>query len=600
VSTNAPWLAWLRRRLRTEERGFTLVELMVAQGIILVSLLSLAYTATIGFTDIALARQRQFANGLANGLIEQVRALPFDQLKTGLSTSDATIPTDAKITGAGCGTWQYRPITTAPLETVACGTNPVSVPLNPHRAIVFDPQRVTAYTRFVYVTVYNNDLTLNAYRITSVVEWTPPQRGAVRASVQAQTVAYSPLAGSGSCGTTANHPFPAPCQPFIYATAQLPAASIQIIPTPATFPGGVRGMDIEKASLYSVGQSVTAQAEQVTAVSGRVLTSGIDFKRTSTTLAVAGQQVVTSTADNDPSQPGGENDPLDSLTGSPPQTFSFTDDDFFGVSYSAGDTIRAMGTMTAGTSNPCGGETDGLACARSSGTAVSLNRARLEVNQGGVDLDEAVIASMAGGSAESTALAHRDLPAGLDGSMGARVTRVLPTVVLGGLPADFAPPAGWDTAAGLIRVSGYTATLEAQAGESSTSLPLAGAVTAGTVQFWNGTGYTTIPTSTLTSTVQTAFTVSFDQVRVMDGKDVRVTMVGTFLAGGLTISSTGTSLNRTRGEVRALPALIGSMTYALRIGPTTDSEQLQAALTLNVDLGTQIANASYTPAPGGA
>src|SRR5688572_24873698 len=73
VNMFAPLLRTLRRRLRTEERGFTVVELMVAQGIILVSLLSLAYTATVGFQDIALARQREGANALANRVIEQVR-----------------------------------------------------------------------------------------------------------------------------------------------------------------------------------------------------------------------------------------------------------------------------------------------------------------------------------------------------------------------------------------------------------------------------------------------------------------------------------------------------------------------------------------------
>ncbi len=572
---------------------------MVAQGIILVSLLSLAYTATIGFTDIALARQRQGANGLANRLIEQVRALPFQHIQTGLSTTDSTVVAggdSGKILGSGCGTGNlcYRPTTTAPLERIARGNNPASVPLNPHRATT--TVGVTPYTRYVYITVVNNDLTLNAYRITVVVEWTPPHRGAVRASVQAQTIAYSPQ----GCTSTATHPFAAPCQPFIYSGAQLPAASIQVIPEPnQSFTGGIRGLDLEKASIYSVGQSANAQAEQVTAVAGRALTSGIDLKRIGVSATPSGQQVVLSTADNDPSQPGGEHDDLSSVLGSGGTTLSLVDDDLFAVSHTAGDTISAMGTMNAGTSHPCGGQTDDLACARTTGTGNSLNRVRLQVDQGGVDLEDAVIAQMSGSAIASSALVHRDLPTGLDGSMGVQLTRSLPNVLLGGLPTDFAGPTGWNTALGLVSVSGYSATLEAQAGESTSALPLSGAVTAGTVQFWNGTGYTTIPTSTLTSTVQTSFPVAFDVTRIIDGKDVRVVMDGNFLAGGLTISSTGTSTNRTQAEVRALPALAGSMIYRIFIGPNTDSEQLQAALTFNVDLGTQIASASYSTAPGG-
>src|SRR2546430_7766984 len=95
------FLRWIRVRL-APEGGFTLVELMVALGVILLALLAMAYTATIGFSDIALARQRQGATGLANQTIEQIRALPFDVLKKGLSNADLTGGGDPNITG-GCG-----------------------------------------------------------------------------------------------------------------------------------------------------------------------------------------------------------------------------------------------------------------------------------------------------------------------------------------------------------------------------------------------------------------------------------------------------------------------------------------------------------------
>src|SRR2546427_1042158 len=77
----------LRRRLRTEG-GFTLIELRAALGVILVAMVALAYTATIGFTDIGFARQRQGANELANQTMEQIRALPFDKLENGLDNTD--------------------------------------------------------------------------------------------------------------------------------------------------------------------------------------------------------------------------------------------------------------------------------------------------------------------------------------------------------------------------------------------------------------------------------------------------------------------------------------------------------------------------------
>src|SRR2546425_9353239 len=77
----------LRRRLRTEG-VFTLSELMAALGVIVVATIALAYTATIGFTDIGFARQRQGANELANQTMEQIRALPFDKLENGLDNTD--------------------------------------------------------------------------------------------------------------------------------------------------------------------------------------------------------------------------------------------------------------------------------------------------------------------------------------------------------------------------------------------------------------------------------------------------------------------------------------------------------------------------------
>src|SRR5207247_3371262 len=98
------FLRRLRSRVRSEG-GFTLIELMVAVGIMLVALLALAYTATIGFSDIALARQRQSASGRANQTMEQMRALPFDVLKKGPHNADLTPGSDPDITGGRSATY---------------------------------------------------------------------------------------------------------------------------------------------------------------------------------------------------------------------------------------------------------------------------------------------------------------------------------------------------------------------------------------------------------------------------------------------------------------------------------------------------------------
>src|SRR5207247_11198162 len=118
ASLTIAFLRRIRSRLRGEA-GFTLIELMVAVGIMLVALLAMAYTATIGFSDIALARQRQGANGLADQAMEQIRGLPFDTIKKGLATWD--VGTDANI--VTCGTLKgYKGLT--PTETIPTGGHP--------------------------------------------------------------------------------------------------------------------------------------------------------------------------------------------------------------------------------------------------------------------------------------------------------------------------------------------------------------------------------------------------------------------------------------------------------------------------------------------
>ena len=51
-------------------------------------LISLAVVVTAGFGYQARARQQQSANGVANGLMEEIRGLPFDKIKAGLLSTD--------------------------------------------------------------------------------------------------------------------------------------------------------------------------------------------------------------------------------------------------------------------------------------------------------------------------------------------------------------------------------------------------------------------------------------------------------------------------------------------------------------------------------
>src|SRR5262245_37252296 len=230
----------LRKRAHADEGGFTLIELMVAVTVLMVALVSLAYVVLVGFSDIAVARPRQGANGLANQTLEQVRALPFDTLKKGLSNADLTASTttgnasfDANITKNTCGAptvYCYKG------ESIPRGANANVVPLVPHQQNVTIGS--THYTIKVYVTYYNNVTTNNTFRVTTEVSWANSQVGGVSSKVTAQTIAFS---GTG-CLSTSTHPFAAPCQPFFYGSGSWDAGTI-------TMTGSVEGMNLSTASL---------------------------------------------------------------------------------------------------------------------------------------------------------------------------------------------------------------------------------------------------------------------------------------------------------------------------------------------------------------
>lgn len=71
---------------RSDERGFTLIELVVALTLISFAFTSLALVLTGGFGALAATRQRSSYVAVANAEIEKIRSMPYD--KVGVWTSD--------------------------------------------------------------------------------------------------------------------------------------------------------------------------------------------------------------------------------------------------------------------------------------------------------------------------------------------------------------------------------------------------------------------------------------------------------------------------------------------------------------------------------
>ena len=85
--------AMLRRRLRAlshDERGFTILETVIAITVMFAALVALAYTATIGFKSIAYSRERVTFDGVADRIMEEIRGQAYTKIQTGLLTSDLT------------------------------------------------------------------------------------------------------------------------------------------------------------------------------------------------------------------------------------------------------------------------------------------------------------------------------------------------------------------------------------------------------------------------------------------------------------------------------------------------------------------------------
>jgi prepilin-type N-terminal cleavage/methylation domain-containing protein len=586
----------LRLRLASEG-GFTLIELMVAIGIILVALLAMAYVATIGFSDIALARQRQSANGLANQAVEQVRALPFDTLKAGLANSD--VGADANITVNTCG---------VPPPTLYCyggeriptGNNAAVVPLVPHqRNITVGP---TTYTVSTYVTYLNNDVNSNAFRITVLVDWTNPARQGVSTQVQTQTVAFS---GEG-CLSEATHPFAGPCQPFFYGNASASEGRVEVT-------GEVADIEFESARVLTPSESSNLQVEQISSTQGITESSGATMKLLSQAEQTQGSEVETSAAENDPSAPGLDYGSVSVLgTGGSLQAVDGNGRNSITVSNSSGDAGTTTSTTSASIVNPiypCPvtglSENDYQPCGSSKSRQVGTMFTDLVLRKN-TDLGTARLVEILAAPADGSSFTHRQLQAGLDGMVHSVVTRTLGTVTLGALPSGLDPaavPVGWGGY--FIRVSGYSDSVTAQTG-TNTAAPVV--TRSGTVSYWNGIGYSSI--AIVPGAAANVPVASVDIATLVDGELLEIEVQGAvdlgclvWVAGCPTTggsSTTETILScspacpntRTAGTAKSNSPFVGDIHYTV----VYDGETL-AHLTLHVDLGTITAQNTYQPAP---
>jgi type II secretory pathway pseudopilin PulG len=584
---------WLARRRLDREEGFTFLEVMVAVTVILVSTLALAYTAGLAFTDIALARQRQSATGLANEAIEQARGLPFDTLAKGLANWDLSGDANVKACGANSCYKGER----IPTSGYTGDTN--IVPLVPHRrTIQVGP---TMFTVSVYVTYYKNQLAARTYTLTAEASWTLGARQGVASKVETQTIAYSPE----GCLSTATHPFAAPCQPFLYGTASAPEASIEIT-------GAIKGLPLDEANLLLPSQSSIMQVEQISAVYGSATASGATMTQLDGTSGSVGQSRASSAADNDPSQPDSEHD--SATTGAQTGGTLALDNGSNRLALTVGsnDTASSASTTSATIvpSHPCPDpldvdQNDGEPCGSSRATQAGELDASAYLERGSSDIGTVRLANIAAASSpligytDRALLPEATVCAGAvgDGCLRVDVVRSIGAVNLASLPSNLnlgIMPLGWTGY--LVSLHSFTDSVAVESGWGS-SAPTAGV--SGSVVYWNGLGYSTL---TLAPGMQPQ-QLNIPGLHVEDvigGSAISVDISATLTVGGTSTSEAFQTCDpacpttRTSASATSNAPLLGTITYRVVKGTSVIAD-----LTMQVNLGPIIAQATYQAAPSG-
>lgn len=606
---------WLRDRT-CDEDGFTLIETIIAVTIIFGSLLALAYTATIGFGYGDLARQKQAATGIANQTMEGVRGLAYDTMAKGLLSTD--LGSDTNIINCGGSPVVYRYLSCAAGSTPGSGEKIVNsasaanptVPLVPHRGTI--TKNGVAYTWSVYLT--NNCPTVDAasgcttaspYRITALVTWVAG-KNAPNKLVRIQSLIYSP----SGCRSTSTHPFAAPCQSFFFGTSTVPQGQLTV----TAVSGGISGLTFTSGDLFTGSVESSVQQEQLTQAQGAYTPVGIRVVDSGGTTTSGAAQETTTAADSDPGSSSVSSYSTATLT-SPGSASTLTSPSGGGstnIAFTspAGDTARSDSTTSAAGANVCPpptdtAETDSLPCAGSrqqqGGTLTSV----LTMNGFTPALGTATLGQVAAvASNPNKTFANRVLnptsnlctPAALtDGCMSVTTTRRFGTINIGGMPSGMTAPANW---AGAGAWNGYYLSLvgyqdqATAAGGVSAPLPTA-TVSAGTLYYWNGAGYSNL---SATSASISSLSLSNTFSEVISGHTVVVTMStvsGSMAAAVTSATPSSPAGNATRTDVDALiTPPTATIAYQITIDGTTEVD-----LQITLNLKQMEARSIYAAAP---
>ncbi|MDE3085997.1 MAG: hypothetical protein KGJ77_04450 [Acidobacteriota bacterium] len=605
---------------------------MVASVILLLSMVAVGSQLGTQFLSISTSTDQQVAAGLLNQAMEEVRALPYTFVADGLNPTDSTVTGDSNISISGSTCKTNKSAIWNPAEVIPCSPgNAAQAPFYPHVSTTTVDGETFSVAAYPSIDAADTGSGPPVYRVTVIVSWKSSQLGPKQ--IAAQTLVFS---ASNGCLTQTNHPFAAPCQPFLYSTAAAGGGYINVTPVAGSGNPAVSGDSFDSVELLFPSSTTVAEIEQVSSVLGFVQDSVGAVSSGGTVTSSSGTGAQSSVAvDNDPgtvrhtsatatlAQDAG----VVELPTAPAGTQNWVS-----VTPDSADTGSLTATVAASSSPACtdlGGTSQltSLPCGNSQVTSGAAGASVLMgLYAGAASLGSAPLGkftAQAAGYPDETFAARYTSSGGSyctstsgDGCVHAGSEESLPPVEVGGLPSQFltdgAQPSGWGTGSGvcpsgagsnyLLAVVNYSAGASSEAGYTSGSLaspavsvPVAGSSATPTLCYWNGTGYSaqsvnwtsTAPTApTLPTVAVTDGTVAGGAVTVTMTPTVQLVPTSKATSGSLPCSTVCTA-NAT------VPSLVqADIVYVVSQGGTT-----LADLEIQLNLGQVSAGTSYQEAP---
>ncbi len=604
-----------------EEGGFALIEVVIAFSVLLIALLGIGFEMGTQYASIGASHNEQTGDAVLNRLLDEARALPYTVVAKGLSNTDASVSSTStyiRKTGTGTAIWVFEDSAlgsgNGTGEVVNHYSPPTGLspppPFYPHKSCFSEKgASVTCtggqyFTALTFPTKYGSKVTTGTtgkvlaatwlskvIRVTVLVSWRAPGNGSPTA-VAGQTLIFAKTVACTSLGLLST-PSAASCQPNFTATSRAGGGVVAVKPSTGA-PAGepIKGLTFSSFDLLLPGSTSSQTLTQTSSILGTSNASGGTIAPTS---ARDQESLVLTKATNDLAT-GTSDDQSLTLTQSASVLTTTSATSAFSVTAtpSSTDTGSSTSTTSATSTHACASFTGtdlttDLPCG--AGRSTQGSSATLGATFGAAGA--ATLADVAGTAAHPDRVLTARYARGAvpttcpttarSGCIDAAAQGGLGTAELAGLPAAVTAPAGWSGYT--VRLSGFRASATAWARSASHWLSGKMTTVAGTLSYYNGSGYTTLTLAVGSS----AQAITIPAVKVTTGT-ITVDITPHLATGGAACNVTTTSSHPARVHLErcSVSPLFGTITYVVTDGATT-----LADFTMTVSLGTFSATASY-------